>query len=90
MLSTFKTLSACPDTEFIPVPPLAISKVPDVIEVVGIEAKENVPKETIFKISPALAPAFKIMLVPLVATKSFEAPFTRRTPFKYTSRNNGS
>ena len=52
-LFTFKTLSAWPDTEDKPVPPLSIgttgnlaeAKVPDVIELVGMEAKENVPKE---------------------------------------------
>ena len=67
---TFNAFPACPDTEFNPVPPLAIGKVPDVIELVGIEAKENVPKETTFKISLTLAPEFKTMLVPLVAVQS--------------------
>ena len=43
MLSTFKTLSACPDTEESPVPPLAIGKVPEVKLPTEKEASENVP-----------------------------------------------
>ena len=45
-LFTFKTLSACPDTEEIQVPPLATGKVSEVIAVAENEAMLNVPNDT--------------------------------------------
>ena len=67
---TFNTLSAFPDTDDKPVPPLAIGNVPDVIAVPAfIFATLNVPKVIISTVSPLDNACAKTTLVPDVTVK---------------------
>ena len=83
MAFTSNAFPALPESEDIPVPPLATARVPELIFAAFIAATLNVPNPIISIISPVVAPTANTTELPDVTVTS--VPFNNFEPFRYTS-----